>query len=74
MIFTCRYCGEKVERNQSIYANYICQHPLWLHLEQCHEDLFEMMCDFENPYRIEELYDYDADELRELYRHTHSGS
>ena len=51
----------EVERTQPIYPRYITQDPLWLHLEQLHRPLFEIMCDFDNPYDIEELYDYNEE-------------
>ncbi len=72
MVFKCKECGMEVERNKAVYPNYTIQHPLWLHLKQFHRPLYEMMCDFDNPYDIENLYDYNEDELLELYGNKRS--
>ncbi len=66
MIYTCRYCGAKIEREQIVYGNYILQHPLWIHLREKHEEVYKLMCDFDNPNSIDDLYDYDQEELFKL--------
>jgi len=70
MVFTCRYCKEKIQRDRTLYFNPYYYDPLWLHLEKRHEDLYDLMCDFDNPQMIEDLYEYNEEEFYRLRSHN----
>lgn len=70
MQFICKYCKDQIERDRPLYSIPYYYDPLWLHLQDKHKDMYELMCDFENPYRIEDLFEYNEDEFYEFLRYN----